>query len=182
MLWAAACMCFFGFLRCGEIVVPSDSTFNGTSHLAAGDVRVDNTSNPQYVQVNIKASKTDPFRQGVFVYLGRTKVDACPVAAVLAYIVLRGPAPGPFFQFADGRPLTCDRFVAAVRAALRNASVDDSKYSGHSFRTGAATMAAQQGIPDSLIKTLGRWESSAYTIYIRTPRETLCNVSQILMN
>ena len=65
-------MCFFGFLRCGEIVVPSDSTFDATSHLAAGDVQVDNTSNPQYIQVNIKVSKTDPFRQGVFVYLGRT--------------------------------------------------------------------------------------------------------------
>ena len=37
-------MCFFiFFLRCGEVVVPSDSTFDEASHLAAGDVRVDNT-------------------------------------------------------------------------------------------------------------------------------------------
>ena len=164
MLWAAACMCFFGFLRCREIVVPSDSTFNATTHVTVGDVRVDNTSNPQYIQVNIKTSKTDPFRRGVLVYLGSTNGDVCPVAAVLAYIVLRGSAPGLFFRFAVGRPLTRDRFVAAVRTALRHASIDDSKYSGHTFCFGAATTAAQQGIPDSLIKTLGRWASSAYTI------------------
>ena len=181
MLWAAACMCLFGFLRSGEVVVPSDSAFDVTSHLAAGDVRVDDTSNPHFLQVNIKVSKTDPFRQGIFVYLGRTEADVCPVASILAYMVVRGPAPGPFFRFADGRYLTRARFVAAVRAALREASIDDSKYSGHSFRIGAATTAAQQGLPDSLIKTLGRWESAAYTIYIRTPRETLCGVSTLLL-
>ena len=91
-------------------------------------------------------------------------------------MVLRGSAPGPFFRFADGRHLTQERFVTAMRTALKQASIDDSKYSGHSFRIGAATTTAQQGLSDTLIKTLGQWESSAYTIYIHTPRETLCNV------
>ena len=30
---------------------------------------------------------------------------------------------------------------------------------------GAATIAAARGLQDSLIKTMGRWESSAYTLY-----------------
>ena len=34
MLWAAATMCFFGFLRVGEVVVPSDSAFDPTVHLS----------------------------------------------------------------------------------------------------------------------------------------------------
>ena len=46
----------------------------------------------------------------------------------------------------------------------------------HSFRRGAATMAAQCGIQDALIKTLVRWESSAYTRYIQTAPEVLCKV------
>ena len=116
-------------------------------------------------------------------YLGRTNVDVCPVAAVLAYMVIRGPAPGPFFRFEDGKYLTRGCFVAAVRAALKQSSIDDSKYSCHSFRIGAATTAARahQGLSDSLIITLGCWESSAYTIYIRTQREALCNVSGLLV-
>ena len=174
-------MCFFGFLQSDEIVVPADSAYDRAVHLSGGDVRVDNTTDPQYLEVHIKASKADPFRHGVSIYLGRSQADLCPVSAVLAYMVLRGATPGPFFFFADGSYLTRDRFVVSVRAALRMQEVDDSRYSGHSFRIGAATTAALRGLLDTLIKTLGGWKSSAYTVYIHTPRETLCSVSRSLV-
>ena len=51
---------------------------------------LDNVSAPTLVQVQIKASKTDPFRKGVVVYLGRTDNDLCPVGAVAAYLAVRG--------------------------------------------------------------------------------------------
>ena len=109
---------------------------------------MDNTSDPHYLQVNIKASKTDPFHQGVFVYLGRTNVDVCPVAAVLAYMVIRGPAPDPFFRFEDGKYLTRGCFVAAVRAALKQSSIDDSKFV---MSTRAASHS--KSIPDKIDTT-----------------------------
>ena len=182
MLWAAVCLCFFGFLRAGEALVPSDATYDPAVHLSHGDVRVDSTSDPQCIEVRIKSSKTDPFRKGVTVLLGRTNAALCPVAALLAYMVQRGSLPGPFFQFADGRVLTRVRLVSALHVALQEAGIDDSRFSGHSFRIGAATTAALQGVPDSLIKTMGRWESAAYQLYIRTPRETLCGVSRTLVH
>ena len=181
MLWAAACMCFFGFLRSGEIVVPKDDEYDETVHLSYGDVKVDSTINPSYLEVRIKASKTDPFRKGVTVYLGRTDGDLCPVAAVLAYMVQRGPEKGPFFWFSRSRFLTRERLVSAMRTALQQTGIDARRYAGHSFRIGAATTAAQCGLPDSLIKTLGRWESAAYTVYIRTPKEKLCSVADSLI-
>ena len=48
--------------------------------ILAGDVWVDNTSN---LEVLLKASKTDPFRQDV---LGRSRADLCPLTAFVAYI------------------------------------------------------------------------------------------------
>ena len=66
-----------------------------------------------------------------------------------------------------------------LKETLATAGVDNKKYSGHSFRIRAATMAAACDIQDLLIKTLGHWESAAYMLYIQTPRET-CNMSQKL--
>ena len=180
MLWAAATMCFFGFLQAGEVVSPADSSFDPSVHLTAADVSVDSHTSPSYLAVRIKASKTDPFRQGVTIYLGRTNHRICPVAAVLSYLVKRGQTLGPLFRFVDGRYLTRDRFVKTVRDAVAASGVDASKYAGHSFRIGAATTAANSGVQDSLIKTIGRWESSAYTLYIRTPRDKICTVAATL--
>ena len=60
MLWAAAMMCFFRFLRVGEVVVPSDSAFDPSIHLTAKDSSMDSHSAPSYIAVNVNASKTDP--------------------------------------------------------------------------------------------------------------------------
>ncbi len=113
--------------------------------------------------------------------MGKTDNLLCPVTAVLAYMVVRGKAPGPLFCWDDGRYLTRENFVAAIREALTMAGIKATDYAGHSFRIGAATTAARQGIQDSLIKTLSRWESSAYTRYIRTAPETLRRVAKALV-
>ena len=161
--------------------MPSDGAYDPSAHLSYGDVRTDSLVNTSYITVTIKASKTDPFRKGVTVHIGATKSQLCPVAAVLAYMVQRGSQAGPFFLFEDGRRLTRDRLVAEVRRALERAGVDPSHYSSHSFRIGAATTAAACGLQDSLIKTLGRWESAAYTVYIRTPPSQLRSVAAKLI-
>ena len=113
-------------------------------------------------------------------FLGRTSADLCPVESLLSYLVVRGTKDGPLFIFKDGRPLTRQRLVSALRGVLQAAGVDQSKYSGHSFRIGAATTAAAKGMEDSIIKTLGRWNSVAYLQYVKIPREQLASYSKIL--
>jgi len=73
-------------------------------------------------------------------------------------------------------------FVDKLRSTLTAARHYAEKYVGHSFRIGAANTAAQCGMEDSLIKTLGRWESSAYVRYIRTFQATLQAVSRRLVS
>ena len=47
-------------------------------------------------------------------------------------------------------------------------------WNGHSFRRGAATWAAEVGISETEIQTLGRWRSDAYKAYIEySPEEQI---------
>ena len=97
------------------------------------------------------------------------------------YLRERGPREGHLFIFEDQSPLTKSRFTKHVKAALIAVGVADYEcYTGHSFRVGAATAAAQAGIPDSTIKALGRWNSGAFLVYVRWDRKTLAAVTHQL--
>lgn len=74
MYWVACCLTFFGFMRAGELTVPSLKAYDSTRHLNVADLTADH---PTAMHVRIKASKTDPFHRGTTVVLGRTGADLC---------------------------------------------------------------------------------------------------------
>ena len=110
--------------------MPSNQSYDKAVHLSVADIAVDDATSPSVLQVRIKESETDPFRKGVCLFLGRTGSALCPVAAVVDYICQRGMSPGPLSVFEDGRFLTRQRFVDAVREALGKTGVDQTKYCG----------------------------------------------------
>lgn len=178
MLRAACCLGFFGFLRAGEFTV--NSPFNPDIHLTINDIQAGSLLNPCSFRIFIKCSKTDPFRQGCYVYIGTGSSDLCPVRALIQYLHLRGSTPGPLFLLADGTPLNRQWLSSTIQSILSSAGVPGC-FTGHSFRIGAATSAASRGLPDHLIKTLGRWSSDAYQLYIRTPISTFIGVASQLV-
>ena len=182
MMWAASCTAFFGFLRVGEMTVPSLEAFDEMRHLTLKDIALDSRSNPSAIWLTIKQSKTDPFRKGVRLCLGRTDSAVCPVKALLPYLAVRGSTPGPLFTLYDGKPLTRARFKTLLSTTLKQAGLDDRKFNTHSFRIGAATSAKAAGIADIHIQMLGRWKSSAYQSYIRTPTPVLKQLSKQLVS
>ena len=179
MLWAAFTTCFFGFLRSGELCC-QNSSFDSTSDLAVNDVTLDSITNPQVIRIHLKVSKTDPFREGTDIYIARTGDDLCPVAALLTWLVRRGIQQGPLFHFQRGLPLTRPKFVTELRQALKASGTNPENFSGHNFRSGAATTASSQGISDAQIKLLGRWRSSAYQRYIKPSSSQLARLSSRL--
>ena len=107
LMWAVCCAAFFGFLKYSEFTVPKAQDCDSNVHLTYiyADVTIDCKENPQILQLHIQQSKTDPFRKGVKLSLGRTNCAVCPVSAILTYLDLRGAQPGPLFLTDQGNPL-----------------------------------------------------------------------------
>ena len=181
MMWAAGCLGYFAFLRAGEFTLQTNSHYNPEIHISPADIAVDSHHEPTLMRIHIKQSKTDQTRMGVDLYVGRTFNNLCPVAAMLAYLALRGQAEGPLFLI-EGKCLTRDMLVHWLRSTLTKAGVDPTHFSGHSFRIGAASTAAARGVAESTVQLLGRWASDSYKRYIRIPREELASISQTLAN
>jgi len=175
MIGAACSLAFFAFLRCGELtgLEQSDVTIRG---------------HPQkHLSVYLQASKTDPFRQGCQLSVGCTApahASICAVRLVEAYrqaVVPTNAKNDPLFRFRNRTPLSRSSLTSTVQRLLKEDGCPHaSAYKGHSFRSGAATTAASAGVPDWLIKVMGRWASDAYQTYIKTPQTTLLNVSHTL--
>ena len=151
LLWAACCIAYFEFLRSGEFTVPDATAIPA---ICAADVATDLHTSPSFMKIRLRKAKTDQLGNGVDIFLGTTGTPLCPVKAVLRYLAVCPKTGGALLVHADGSPLLRDQFVKMVKKCLRTANIDDSDYSGHSFRIGAATAAAAAGVPAHFIKML----------------------------
>ena len=91
--------------RC-EFTVPNLASFSSSIHLTVQDIAVDGASSPSCMCVIIKVSKTDPFRKGADLHIGLGSHPLCAVQAMMAYLSVRGSAPGPLFMLQHGHPLS----------------------------------------------------------------------------
>ena len=92
---------------------------------------------------------------------------------------------GPSFVVPASRgliPLTYGKFESMLKSLAAAINLDPSQISGHSFRSGGATLAFQAQIPAELIKRLGDWNSDAYRSYIHIPvKDRILAVRQLAL-
>ena len=98
---------------------------------------------------------------------GATSPQDCPLQIMKAYLTMRGATAGPLFLYCPSMPVTRAKFNEQLRGALQFCYFCPKQFKSHSFRTGAATTAAAQGMSDSQIRSLGRGSSDVFMKYIR---------------
>ena len=155
--------------------MPNDSEYDPTVHLNPEDIKWIIHPTRQLSKYILRHPKQTNSVKGLICTWGRQAYHY----ALLLQFVVRGTGPGPF-RFGDGRYSTRSRFVDSMRSALQQTGIDQSLYCSHSFQIGAATTAAAKRIEDSLIQTLGRWQSSAYLRYVKLLRSQLARISCVL--
>lgn len=150
---AAALLAFWGALHVGELVAGSKRDTTGRA-LKVGDISLGNGR----VTVTICFSKTDQAGKGRFLVLELCgDVELCPVLALQRYLEVRGQSAGFLFQHSDGSLLTKYHFWAITERALEALGLKGMRFATHSFRIGAASMAAAMGYSVPSIQGIGRW-------------------------
>ena len=167
LLWSAFTLAFYGFLRASKFT---------SSSLQWSDVQFSATT----VTIDLRQSKTDPFRRGHTITIQATSTSTCPVRAINCFAELSTLRSGSVYYGGRFTPLSRDHLTEVLRHLLQQAGYQQCLYSSHSFRIGAVTTAAAAGLPAWLIKSLGRWSSDAYQTYIQCPPETLRLIPSLL--
>ena len=181
---------FCGLLRPGELVKRKTSKGIQTAPLlrrhfvpTPSGAGSPSSRNPQYVgcHLRVATSKTDQFGERSDRELGDTKDEFVNGPKWLPRMLeLRDKAgevydpDAPLFLTRDPktkelRAATYDDLSEWLQHFLARAGYDTAGYKGHSFRIGAATSLAMNGVPTAIIEDMGGWSRGSLSLprYIR---------------
>jgi hypothetical protein len=97
--------------------------------------------------------------------------NICPCNLLKIYLKGRPSVQGPLFCHLDGKSLTRYQFVSILKKALNWACISDTGFSSHSFRIGAATSLAMEGVDKG-----NTWEPQGFDMnHSRPPCKSLRN-------
>ena len=80
----------------------------------------------------------------------------CPVHLLLDYLQLRGPCAGPLFLHEAWQPVSRKAFPDLLALVFPHSGLPLGRYKSHSFRIGASSLAAEQGLSDTQIRLMAR--------------------------
>jgi site-specific recombinase XerD len=116
---------------------------------------------PEGVKITLRRSKTDQFGEGMTKGLPYFVNETyCPVSHLKKWIKISNIKNGPIFRrFAKGCSLTSNRLtdqsvVLLIKRYLELAGIENKNYSGHSLRSGFATVSAESGADERSIMAM----------------------------
>ena len=136
----------------------------------------DLTFKPSHMEIFIETSKTDKYRKGNRVFISRLRSVNCPVRHLRRYLIRAGFGAeySDMYVFRgvtrhkviakrtlkkSNTPLSYSTTRSLILQAFESVGCDKSVMGIHSLRSGGATAAANNSVPDRLFKKHGRWLS-----------------------
>ena len=127
------------------------------------------------VKIELRRSKTDQFGEGMIKGLPYFSNETyCPVMNLKKWLKISKIKTGPIFKrFAKGSVLTNSRLtdqsvVLIIKDCLKLAGIENNNFSGHSLRSGFATVAAESGADErSIMAMTGHKTTQMVRRYIR---------------
>ena len=188
LIWAIATLAFTGGFRIHELLSRERQSYDPFVTLLGKDLVLKENDKYPHIQILLKTQKKDRVGKDEVVDVFGTNNFFCPIKAYKKYqkstSKLSFAAHKPIFRTEDGKTYTGKMFNADLKALLGSV-IDYSsmgKVSSHSFRIGITTMLGKLGFSDQEIMAMGRWSSSAFELYIRSPRAVRAETAKRMAN
>lgn len=167
-VYACLTTSFFTIARTGEFTVPTLRGFDPNIHVKVGDMRGEEDRQGLRVTVfRLPRTKVAIAGEDVFWASQSGVVDPC--AALLNHFAVNKPAPAdPLFSWRHHsglRPLTKTQFMKCLQEA--NNRLNGESLKAHGIRIGGTLEYLLRGVPFETVKTMGRWQSDAFLVYLR---------------
>ncbi len=177
---------YMGAMRGSEYtaVTMFKSTIVLSPPLSLGSVVFGVDAGLSYMEITIPRTKTSV--NGLKKVIGCVNHVMCAVCAMKKYLQFRSlrhstNLSSPLFISSNRVVVTKDMLNAKIKKLVSELGLDTSKYSSHSLRHGAASVAAANGMSDSDVMKLGAWRSQVFIQYIQHNVQTMANNSKLLV-
>lgn len=159
---------FYSAARLGEFTVKRLNAFDPTLHVKVSDVTQTTDKNGLRMTVfHIPKTKSAP--EGEDVSWAAQSGPTDPEAAHKNHLHINSPPPDhPLFSYRHKtgyRPLSKREFLKVIGKAAHDAGVEPLQ--GHGIRIGATLEYLLRGVPFDVMKSIGRWGSDAFLLYLR---------------
>ena len=172
LIWAGSTGAFWGSLRCGEIFCKSKGPWDKKSDFLRSDLQL----GYDQLKVWIRSPKVASDLGDIVEIFSVKDKSVDPVVAMLHFLELRKEVHGealdcPLFVEESGAPFTKSDFNKSLHQ-LVDPFLDDDRDSitGHSFRSGLATLMEAADMSGDDIMAWGRWSSEAFLRYCKEGR------------
>lgn len=165
---------FYSIARAGEFTIPNLSSFDPATHVKRSDIRLEKDRNGLDTTV-FHLPRTKTSHTGEDVFWARQQGPTDPEAALKNHFrVNNPPLQGALFSYKHGnshRPLTKTKFISRLSQAAKDAGLNPLQ--GHAIRIGATLEYLLRNVPFDVVKTMGRWASDAFQLYLRNHAQIL---------
>ncbi|KAJ6508142.1 hypothetical protein C8R45DRAFT_815665 [Mycena sanguinolenta] len=164
-VWSCLTTIFYSVARVGEFTVRTVTSFDPTIHVTRSNMR----------RIGILLSPCSILLAldqiwGEDAFWSRQDGPTDPEAALNNHFAINNPLPNSaIFSYGyknSSWSLTKSAFLKRLHSAFAVARIEPLQ--GHGIRIGATLEHLLRGVPFDVVKSMGRWASDAFTIYLRT--------------
>lgn len=167
-VYACLTTTFFSAARLGEFTLPSLKAFVHNRHVKPSDIRRDQDRHGLKVTV-FHLPHTKCAIDGEDVYWSAQSGMVDPETALAVHFSINNPPHDkPLFSWRHPhglRPLTRTEFLKRINLAASELAIQSLR--GHGIRIGATLEYLLRGVPFDVVKSIGRWSSEAFLLYLR---------------